>query len=107
MKFLWRAEAWRCSTAPVKIKAKFLTRTWAGTGAGIDNVYLVLDPINMWTSMKLLLGVVARTCMIRAFLSYTVPSANEDSQVFLQFIKQFVSSVFPEANIFARTFTNH
>lgn len=56
--------------------------------------------------MKLLLGVVAHPCIVRAFLSYTDPFANKDSQVFLQFIKQFVSSVFPQANIFSRTSTN-
>lgn len=44
--------------------------------------------------------------MVRAFLSCTDPSANEETKVFLQFIKQFVSSVFSEANVFARTFTN-
>lgn len=62
--------------------------------------------MNMQNSMKLLLEVAVQTCMFRAFLSYTNPSADADSQVFLQFIKQLVSSVFPEANIFARMLTN-
>lgn len=44
--------------------------------------------------------------MVKAFLFCTDPSANEDSEVFLQFIKPFVSSMFPVANIFARALTN-